>query len=84
MNILVFVLLSILSSAVCHYFVKTYILAAILSACIASISFQSFAYVVVGYLDPFFIVALLVGWLIGFFISLLIGIPFLFERRKVP
>jgi hypothetical protein len=27
MNVLVFVLLSILSSSVCHYFVKTYILA---------------------------------------------------------
>jgi len=82
MNILVFVTLSILSSAACHYFFKTYIVAAVLSAFIASISFQIFAYAVVGYLDPFFIVALLVGWLISFFISLLVGLPFLFERRK--
>ncbi len=83
MNILVFVTLSILSSAACHYFFKTYIIAAVLSAFVVSISFQVFAYAVVGYLDPFFIVALIVGWLISFFISLLIGLPFFFERKKV-
>ncbi|HEV8441137.1 MAG TPA: hypothetical protein VGT40_23860 [Methylomirabilota bacterium] len=82
MSILVFVVVAILASALCHYIAKSYIIAAIASAFVTAISFHIIAYLVQGYLDPLAIVSLITTWLIGFVISLLIGLPVMFERRR--
>ncbi len=82
MSILVFVVLVILSSIGGHLLLKSYISAALLSSVLAAICFQVFAYIAQGYLDPLFIVAFLVSWLVSFVSSLLIGIPFFLERKR--
>ena len=56
---------------------STTILLAMLSAFISTILFQVVGYLVVGYLDPFFLIALIGGWIISFIISLIIGFLFL-------
>jgi len=83
MSILVFLVLAILSSTLSHYLLKTYVPAAVVSAFITAITFQIVSYLVDGYVDPLFIIAVVVTWLLSFGISLLIGIPFLLERRNV-
>jgi len=82
MSILVFVVLVILSSIVSHLLLKSYISAALLASLVAAICFQVFAYIAQGYLDPLFIVAFIVSWLISLVSALVIGIPFLLERKR--
>jgi hypothetical protein len=82
MNILVFVVLVILSSIGSHWLLKSYIAAALLASVVAAICFQVFAYIAQGYLDPLFLVAFIVSWLVSFISALLIGIPFFLERKK--
>lgn len=82
MGILIFLTIAIGISLVCHYLMKSYILASVTSALLASIAFQLLNLIFQGYLDPLAIIALLITGLIGFVISLLLGLPFLLERRK--
>ncbi len=58
------------------------VLLAMLSAFISTILFQAVGYLVVGYLDPFFLIALIGGWIISFIISLIIGFVFLPSAEK--
>lgn len=81
-GIIVLISISIVLSFVAHYFIKKYLLALIISAIIATISFQIAVYIHVGYLDPFFIIALFIGGLIALGISAIIGIPFMKFRNK--
>lgn len=83
MSILIFVLMAVASSLVCHYVIKSYTLASVAAAFVAAFSFQVFNYLAIGYLDPFAIIALLITWLIGFVLALLVGLAFVFERRKI-
>jgi hypothetical protein len=82
MNILVFVVLVILSSIGSHLLLKSYVAAALLASFVAAICFQLFAYVAQGYLDPLFVVAFIVSWLVSLIAALVIGIPFFLERKK--
>ena len=82
MSILVFVVLVILSSVGSHLLLKSYIAAALMASVIAAICFQMFAYIAQGYLDPLFLVAFIISWLISFISALVIGIPFFLERKK--
>jgi hypothetical protein len=59
-----------------------YVLASITSAFVAAFCFQIVNYVSVGYLDPFAIIAFLITWLVGFGLSLLVGLAFILERSK--
>lgn len=64
-----------------HYKINNTLYASILSAIVASLTFQIIGYFVVGYLDPFFIPALVIGAGIAFCIALVIGLPFTYIRR---
>jgi membrane protein DedA with SNARE-associated domain len=69
--------------AVCiHAGIKKYIFASVLSAIVSSVLFQIIGYFVLGYVDPFFIIALFTGALASFLIALLTGIPFAVIRRR--
>ena len=74
--------ISILLAIGFHYKLKSPIVATILSTFSASIAFQVIAYIHIGYLDPFFIIAFILSSGITFLISLLVGIPFTYYRRK--
>jgi len=64
------------TSVLFHYLDRSYIRACVLSAVVSSVLFQIFAYFHAGYLDPFFIIALIVGAAAAFVISLIVGLPF--------
>lgn len=72
--ILVFVLVSIIASCGINIYLKKSIpFATILSALTTTLVFQLIGSIVMGYLDPFFPIALILGWLyalpIGFITS---------------
>ena len=82
MGVLIFLTIAIGISLVCHWLMKSYILASITSALLASMAFQLLNWLFLGYLDPLAIIAFFITGLIGFVISLLLGLLFLLERRK--
>jgi hypothetical protein len=83
LGLVILVGLSLLASLASHAFVKGYLTAAIVSTLMANLLFQIFAYFRIGFLDPFFLVALLIGSLISLGIALLIGLPFWIRRKRI-
>lgn len=74
--------ISIVISCVVHFFIKSYLIASIISAIIATVTFQIVNRLYVGYLDPFFVIALFTGGLVAFGVSAVVGIPFMKFRKK--
>ncbi len=83
MSIIIFLTIAIVTSLVCHFLIKSKVAASFISAIIAAIAFQILNYFIVGYLDPFFIVAIIITGLIGFLVSFLIGLAFSYRRKEV-
>ena len=75
---------AVVVSAISHAIVRRYALASLVAAVVSSVLFQCFAYIQGGYLDPFFLIGLVVGGAYAFGIALIVGIPFLVRRRKSP
>ena len=67
---------------VAHRVLRSYILASFGAAMIASVVFQCVIYLQLGYLDPFFMIALVVGGVVALVVAAIVGIPFLWVRRK--
>ena len=74
----------IIVSLTMHAVVRRYVLATIVSATVTTIVFQVLAYVHVGYLDPFFPIAVVVGWFYAGAIAGVVGIPFRLARKRRP
>ena len=81
-SIAVFVLLCLISAFSFHYVLKNFLISSILSALAASLLFQVIGFFVLGYLDPFFLIAFTFSLVISFPISILIGILFVYHRKK--
>jgi hypothetical protein len=81
-SIIVFGLLSITAALCFNYRLKNLLLSATLSAILVSILFQVIGFLVLGYLDPFFFIAFVNTLIISFIISILVGVPFVFLRKK--
>jgi hypothetical protein len=64
-----------------HALVKSYPVAVFLGGGLTSVVWQFIAHIQLGYLDPFFPIALVVGWMISMPISILTGVPFLMKRN---
>ena len=69
----VLVSIAVASAAIWHWVVKRYFLASIGAAFSASIVFQIAAYLHIGYLDPFYLIALVTGAGVAFVVALLVG-----------
>ena len=80
--IITFLTLVIIGSCLIHRWLRIYVVAAIVNASLCTILYQILGYFIVGYLDPFWMIALVLGWILAFFMSLIIGLPFLYVRRK--
>jgi predicted Na+-dependent transporter len=83
MSIVILLALIVVASLACHYLIKSIVLASVISSVVATAVHQIIAYISLGYYDPFMAIALIITLLIGFFISLLIGFAFAYDRRKV-
>ena len=77
---LILCLLSICIAVFAHAKIKKYFIASVLAAIVSSICFQIIGFFVLGYLDPFFLIALFMGALVAFVLALLAGVPFFMVR----
>jgi len=75
-GLLVFGLIAVISSIGWHIFVSQYRTAVIRAAITSVILFQIAAYIHLGHLDPFFIVAVVTTGVISLAVAALIGLPF--------
>ena len=82
-GLLVLAAVSVGSALLVHSFVRSYAKASGLAAVLAAVLFQVAAYIHLGYLDPFALVALVTGGAVALIIALLIGIPFRAVRARV-
>lgn len=80
--VVLFVAMSITVSAFVHKFCKYYLLSVIISTAVITLAYQAFNYVLAGYLDPFFAIAMIFTGVYAAFISSLVGIPFAYLRRN--
>ena len=79
-GILILSLISIVFAVLLHMIVKKYIQASLIAGIMSAVLFIVVDYIHMGYLDPFFPFALITSSVIGFIISLVVGIPF--KRRR--
>jgi len=70
---IVLVAICIVSAFISHKQIKSFMLAIIVSTLVSVILFQAGAYIQLGHLDPFFLIAMAVSGFIAFFISLVVG-----------
>lgn len=77
----VFLSVSLAFSIFSHMRIKNFLLACILAALGTAIIFQVLGFIVMGYLDPFFIIALIITFAIALGIAALVGSIFYFKRR---
>ncbi len=81
-GIVIFLLISI-SIACCSYSkISSYVLACLLSAFATTVLIQIINAVTIGYIDPFVIIALLIGFISAFISSAIVGFFFWLVRRK--
>jgi len=80
-GILIFLGIAITCSLLSHLVIKRISLAILLAAISSALIFQVVVYVLAGYRDPFYIIALITTFIFAFFIALLISIPFKIWRR---
>jgi hypothetical protein len=81
-GLIVLVSLSVVAAVVSHMLVRRYLLAAACGALVADILFQVAAFVHLGHLDPFILIAFVVAGGLAFGIALVVGLPFRFMRRR--
>ena len=82
MLVLIFCFISASTAYLSHKKIKNYFLASLLAAIISSTLYQLIGFIILGYLDPFYIIAFAGGFVIAFLIALLIGIPIVNNRKK--
>ena len=68
-------------SALMHTLIRRFFVACLASTVIATLLFQVFAYLKLGYLDPFFLVALITSGISSLVISAIVGLAFALYRR---
>ena len=81
-GIIVLVLTSLVIGAITHWRVRSFWLACLVSAAASSVVFNVLATIRQGYLDKFFLVALIFGGFYAFIISAVVGLPFALFRRR--
>ena len=69
-----FLFIVVVSNCIANICLRKYLLAAVVSATVSTILFQIAGYFVVGYLDPLFLIALIVGWVAAFLVGLVVGL----------
>ena len=80
-GLLVFLVIAIASSLLWHYFVPVFGLAVTAATLTTVAAFQCAAYLQLGYLDPFWMNAVITSSGLGLALSILIGLPFRKRRR---
>jgi len=82
MGLLVFGMIAIVSSVAWHAILRDYWLAVVVATATAVVVFQVVAYVEVGYLDPFFLIAMATSGAIAAAVAVVTGLPFRCWRTR--
>lgn len=80
--LIVILVAAIICAVVAHFTIRRWFLASVASGLAFTILIQIGNYAFLGYLDPFFIIAIVIGALVGFAVATVIGIPFLILRSR--
>jgi hypothetical protein len=81
-SLIIFISISLIIAFLTHKKVKQIIIACVVSSIISSVTYQILGIIVVGYLDPFIILAFLNSLGVSFTIAVIVGIPFIYARSK--
>ena len=81
-SIIVFIMMTLVIALSFHYKIERFLVSSLLAALVASILFQIVGFFVLGYLDPFFLIAFASTLALSFIISILVGLPFVYFRNK--
>jgi hypothetical protein len=73
LGMVVFVGITVATATICHVKIKNYWVATILATLVSVILFQIVAYIELGYLDPFFLIAIVTSSAAALIISILVG-----------
>lgn len=80
--VLTFCIVSIIVAYIAHKKIRNYIIASILGGISSSIIYQIIGVFVIGYLDPFFLIAFVPETVIAIVIACIVGIPFIHKHSK--
>ncbi|MEW6307203.1 MAG: hypothetical protein AB1705_27435 [Verrucomicrobiota bacterium] len=84
-QLLILISPAILCAIVAHLVVRRWFLASLVSALVFTVLVQIFGFVSLGYLEPFFVVAIFTGAITGFAVAAVVGLPFLvFRSAQTP
>jgi hypothetical protein len=83
LGIVILIGIGIVSAALWHHFVPRFAVATIAATTTTVVLFQIAAYIDLGYLDPFFLIAIGTSGALSLLISVLIGLPMRTRRGKV-
>ena len=72
-GIIILIVISGITAVAVHLFLRRYFTASLISAVLSNAIFQFVAYLYVGYLDPFWPIALGIGGALAFAIALIVG-----------
>ena len=70
----------IVIAAVCHSYIKNYLLAAFIAACVMVAVAQIASYIELGHMDPFWLISSVTGFFMASIIALIVGIPIKLKR----
>ena len=82
LGLYIFASICIVCAILLHWRIQSYWLATIVSTVVSVILFQVIAYIDLGYLDPFFIIAMVTSSAAAFAISVFVGAFFTKHRHK--
>lgn len=81
--LVVFAVITIASAMISHVKIKSYWRATILATLVSVVLFQVIAYINLGYLDPFILIAIVITGVVALLISMLIGALVNTYRNKI-
>lgn len=80
--LIAFFLFAVCLAALFHWRMRRFIIASLLAAFLAAVAFQIVGYFVLGYLDPFVLIALVVSMVLAFAIAVVVGLLLRLARRE--
>ena len=80
-TMILFLLSAVLIAAGCHAFIKRYFLASFLAATGVVVEIQIASYIELGYLDPFWLISSVTGFVMASILALIVGLPFKIKRN---
>jgi uncharacterized membrane protein YccC len=82
MPLLIFIATALVSAVLWHQYVSHYFAASVAATATAVVVFQVLAYIELGYVDPFALIAVATSSVVALAIALVIGLPFRARRKR--